>query len=279
MQTIHLSSNRNFAISPFSAGAAFALIQSGCKGRTADEIRTALHLPNNKNAIEAGFKTLLPTLKGNGFYTFHFVTKVYGKKNLPFKKTFKTVAKQVYLATTESIDFSKRAKAAKTINKWVEKNTKNKIKNMVSASSFGSGTGMVVLNAFYLQANWSNPFPPLSARTLFYKNLDNEIFVDTLLQNEAHLYNLYESVELNARFLELPFQGGEVSMVIALPNAKNGLGNLENQIEKVLEPQPFVVENVVVVVPKFKTETRGYLKNILQAVSILGFLPELECDF
>ena len=151
---------------------------------------------------------------------------------------------------------------------------------MVSASSFGSGTGMVVLNAFYLQANWSNPFSTISTRRrLFYKSLDDAIFVDTMSQDEGQLYNLYESVEMNARFLELPFHGGEVSMVIALPNAKDGLGNLENQIEKVLEPQPFVVENVVVVVPKFKTETRGYLKNILQAVSILGFLPELECDF
>ncbi|RZC37809.1 Serpin domain containing protein, partial [Asbolus verrucosus] len=62
----------------------------------------------------------------------------------------------------------------------------------------------------------------------------------------------------------MPFVGGDVSMVFVLPNEKDGLASLENQMEKVFAPQNPRREFLFVALPKFKIETTIQLVNILK---------------
>ncbi|RZC36773.1 Serpin domain containing protein, partial [Asbolus verrucosus] len=65
----------------------------------------------------------------------------------------------------------------------------------------------------------------------FYKTNNDVVKVDTMHHYEEE-FNYCENPNLNARFLEIPFEGGDVSMTIALPNGKEGITALENRIEK-----------------------------------------------
>lgn len=58
-----------------------------------------------------------------------------------------------------------------------------------------------------------------------------------------------------------------VSLVIALPNEIDGLSKLEQNIEQILEPQPFRFERVDLKLPKFRIESEIQFKPILQDVS------------
>ena len=86
--------------------------------------------------------------------------------------------------------------------------------------------------------------------------------------HNTDLYNYYESAELNAKFLELPYQGNDVSMVIVLPNEKEGLSSLENEIEKVFTAPRFTHERVSVSLPKFAVENKVQLKTLLENVIV-----------
>ena len=82
------------------------------------------------------------------------------------------------------------------------------------------------------------------------------------------LYNYLESEELDAKFLELPFDDGSTTFTIVVPNAKDGLIELEQQIDKVLATTDFGQEYVQVSLPKesYKVEHTP-LVTPLQAVS------------
>lgn len=65
------------------------------------------------------------------------------------------------------------------------------------------------------------------------------------------------------------FTGGNISLVIALPNEVDGLSKLEQNIGELLEPQPFTNERVDLKMPKFRIETEVQLKPILQQVGFI----------
>lgn len=254
-------------MSPLSAEIVLSLTQSGCKDATAEEIRRTLHLPNNTRQLQNSFKTLLPTLTRSKLYTLKIANKMYIKNKYRIKSKFKKLAKEIYKAETESIAFSNKRKAAKKINRWVEKRTKNKIRNLISPKSLNKKTRVVLVNALYFKAQWSVQFDHLLAtKNNFYK-IDNErIEVEMMHHNQDHLFNYYESSELSAKFVELPFKGDEASMVIVLPNDTQALARLDDQIDKVLKVDNFTSEPLNVLLPKFRIDARINMKSILKRV-------------
>ena len=261
-------------MSPFSAETILALTLSGSKGETANELRKALHLPENKSRVENDIKTLLPQFKSNNFYTLESANKVYLKKNFHPHNEFKNSGDLIYGAETESIDFfPNTVQAAKSINNWVEKHTSNKIKNLVDANDFDEFTRAVLVNALYFKANWSNPFLlAATSKQKFYKKENQVVEVDTLRHFEQY-FNYYECPHLKARFLELPFKGDEATMVVVLPNAKDGLGALETQLDQVFAPQHQLQREFLDVgLPKFKVESSVDFKEILEGVSLVNLV-------
>ncbi|XP_015838041.2 serine protease inhibitor 42Dd-like [Tribolium castaneum] len=269
-KTIAKTSAKTFLASPLSTEIALALAQTGCKGETGEEIRSSLFLPTSQSDIESGFSTLLTNyLTGNGFYTLHTLNKIYVRRNFQVKENFKRVVKQVFRSESQRIDFTKRAKAAQSMNKWAEKNSRNRIRNIAVPNSLTARTRMVFLNGLYFRANWSKPFQlSLTRKDVFHVNSTTSVPVDMMRQNGAQLYNVFENPALDAQFLELPLRGDEASMVLVLPNSPNGLAILESQIGKVLEPFESNLDYVNLAVPKFRIDTRINLKFVLKNLGV-----------
>ncbi|XP_063911913.1 serine protease inhibitor 3/4-like isoform X2 [Zophobas morio] len=257
----------NFLISPFSIQTVLALTQSGAKDETALEIRNSLHLPNTTKSTEAIYSIILPKFKGNEQYALHTANKIYVKNSYPLKEEFKTIAANVYQAAIESIDFAQKDESANTINSWVEKQTENKIHGLIDPKNLDEETRVILINALYFKGKWTTPFETFAtSKKDFYKTAKEVVQVDTM--HNTDLYNYYESAELNAKFLELPYQGNDVSMVIVLPNEKEGLSSLENEIEKVFTAPRFTHERVSVSLPKFAVENKVQLKTLLENLGI-----------
>ncbi|RZC36281.1 Serpin domain containing protein, partial [Asbolus verrucosus] len=195
----------NFLISPYSAETVLAFAQSGCKDETAQEIRNSLRLPNDNDNVEAGVKESLSVLQGNNLYTLHTANKMYVKEDFPIKQSFKQAATEIYHSDVENIDFTQSQKAAKTMNSWVEKQTNNKIKNLISPNILSKRTKTILINAIYFQGNWSNKFYDVGTqKKSFYKTNKEVLQVDTM-HHYRQWFNYYESADLDAKFLEMPF--------------------------------------------------------------------------
>jgi serpin B len=257
----------NFLVSPFSIETVLALTHSGAKDETAYEIRAGLRLPNSTEKTEAVYATLLPTLKGNDKYALHTANKIYVKDGYPLKEDFKNKASTVFQSGIENIEFTQKVDAANTINSWVGKQTNNKIQNLIDPNILGPDTRIILINALYFKGKWVYPFESDSTiKRDFYKTAKDVVQVDTM--HNTDVYNYYESPELKAKFLEMPYEGDDLSMVIVLPNEKEGLAALESQIEKVFAAPRFTQERVSVSLPKFTVENKIQLKKILQNLGI-----------
>ncbi|RZB39305.1 Serpin domain containing protein, partial [Asbolus verrucosus] len=268
----------NFLLSPLSAEIALAFAQSGCKGETAREIRTALSLPDNSEKVESAVKDVLSNLTANEFYALHTANKMYVKANFAIKDEFKRAAVEVYQADSENIDFTKNVEAAKTMNQWVEKRTDNKIRDLVDSGDLDELTRVVLINALHFKANWSTPFLRQSTRKRkFYKTSKDVVEIDTMNEYGGR-YKYFECPHLNAKLLELPFEGGEASMTIILPNEKEGLAAIENQIEKAFVPHDLTTKLVNVALPKFKIGNRVDFKQILKNLGVHSAFDEKKAD-
>jgi serpin B len=261
-----VDNKENIVVSPFSAETVLALTQSGAKGDTGAEIRTGLHLPDTEEDTEVAIKSVLPTIQSE-YCSLVTANKIYVEKEYAIKEDFKRVATDVYQAQFENIEFAKSVDAATEINKWVEEQTNNKIHELVNADDLDADTKIVLVNALYFQGNWSVPFDPiLTKQVKFYTSSEASVDAPTMYK-ESEQFNYYESEELDAQVLEIPFMGEEATMTFVLPNKKEGIAILEKQIDKVLETPKYTKEWVQVLLPKFKVESTIDFKPLLQKVS------------
>ncbi|XP_044253427.1 antichymotrypsin-2-like [Tribolium madens] len=274
---IKKTSPGNFLVSPFSAESVLALAQSGAKDETALEMRNTLHLPDSPEKIQNAIKSIHPQLKQSDLYTLKTANKIYLKTGFEVRDEFKKVASDVFEAGLENIDFSKKEEAAQTMNQWVEDQTEHKIQNLISPGSLNSRTRAILINALYFKGNWTTPFKKfLTKNEDFYKNGKQVAPVPTMNLQTPNKY--YESEELKAKFLELPFEGGDVSMIFVLPNEKDGLEALENQLEKTVEFPKLTEEFVKISLPKFQIRSQFTLIEMLQELGMKKVFKGDEAD-
>src|SRR5205823_4303729 len=121
----------NLFCSPFSVSAALAMTALGARGKTADQMQRVLHLPTTGDKAHSEFAGLLKQLSGGGDkrgYQLSVANALWGAKNYGFKADYLQSVKSHYSAGLTELDFMGDAEAARqTINRWVEKETRDKI--------------------------------------------------------------------------------------------------------------------------------------------------------
>lgn len=254
-------------VSPLSLEFALAFLQSGAVGPTGEEIRNVLYLPSTEENIEDAVKELIPSMTKSTKYTFSIANKIYVWENFTIKETFQDIAKNVYQAGVESIDFTKQNQAADTINNWVKNKTNNKITNLVSPDDLKNAFSVIV-DTIYMNGNWSIQFSKDQTNNqLFYQSLTTTRKVKMMHQyNKRHKFK--QDLALQAKFLQLDLVDKTASVTFVLPNKKNGLSELETQIDKVLKVDNLSWEYVTIALPSFETYTNLDLGETLQMVSI-----------
>lgn len=244
-----------------------AIATGGARGQTAKELTETLALPNNSEVVNDIFINLAPHLQSNYDYELNSANKVYIKEGFEISDIFKSTTLNVYKTEVDNIDFERNVEAAEEINKWVDDKTLERIRYLIQPDYLDEHTRALLVNAIYFHGNWTHPFDKdVTQKRQFYLN-DND-YVDTYMMEALNDFNYYESSELNARFLELPYAGGDVSMHIVLPKEKHALNVLEIRIEDVLTPPSYSYEKVHVSIPKFKIESLIGFKPILKNVSL-----------
>ncbi|KAJ8936886.1 hypothetical protein NQ318_010913 [Aromia moschata] len=252
----------NVIVSPFSTETILALAYEGAKGQTASELLSGLYLPDAEE-LHAAFKSLTQQFQVSGDdLKLLSANKIYVAQDVEIEENFKDIAVSVYTADVDNVDFSKPGIASE-INGWVEENTNNKIQDLIDPNSIGPNTRMVLINTLYFYGKWESMFEKTgTVARVFYRSKNETVDIDTMTQTGFLKYS--ESADLDAKFLELPYQDGNISMIIALPNNIEGLADLEDRLEEVLEINQFWNEYLEVTMPKFVT------------VSEIDFVPILK---
>jgi serpin B len=177
-------------------------------------------------------------------------------------------------------DFKTGADTAREeINQWVAQRTKDKIRDILPPGSLDKATRLVLANAIYFKGTWAKQFEKAGTSSQPF-HLTTTSQVDVPLMHHLDEVKYLENSDIQA--VELPYSGGELSMVILLPRQIEGCGNLENRLTPVLL-QAFLSQmkkqEVEIFVPKFKLESSFKLDDTLAKMGMAdAFVPQ-TADF
>jgi serpin B len=150
----------------------------------------------------------------------------------------------------------------------VAKATRNKIREMLGAGGLKKETTLVLANAIYFKGNWERRFERSNTRpATFHTGAGGH--ANALLMSQRGQFGYTDSDTFQA--VELPYQDGDLSMVVLLPRRVDGLPTLE----KALTPARLAgwlnglkKREVLVSLPRFKMSTGLHLNEPLSGLGM-----------
>jgi len=291
----------NLFFSPYSISTALAMTYAGAQGETETQMAKVLHLPTLPGVIlenpECGlmepgweqsrfhstFGAIIKDLNargGKGGYELTVANALWGQKGYGFLKGFLELVKTNYGGGLNEVDFVTATESARqTINAWVEKETRNKIKNLIKKGVLNSMPRLVLTNAIYFKGNWASQFKKDKTKEAPFTLLNREK-VDVPMMNQTGQFNYMETEDFQG--LELPYVDNELSMIILLPKEIDGLVSFE----KTLTPENFSdwlaklrKRKVIVSIPKFEMTSQFGLAGVLMSMGMTDAFSLAEADF
>lgn len=273
----------NLFCSPFSMSAALAMTSGGAAGDTLGEMVNVFHFPSDQGELHAGFGSLIRTLNesaSRGGFELRIANALWGQSGFPFLDSFTSMVKLNYGAGFQTVDFKQPEAARQRINRWVEEQTKDKIKDLFQSGTIDPDTRMVLANAIYFKGTWQYKFQPraTSDAEFMLTGADKLHRVPTMHQTERFGYAETDSYQL----LEMRYQKSSLVMNVILPRAIDGLGELEKKFNSDWLTQALGNvrnEKVIVSLPKFKTTISYDLTGTLAAMGMPQAFSRQKANF
>ena len=222
----------NLFFSPYSISTALAMTAAGAKGATAEEMAAVLHLPKD---LPGGWKQFgaldrhIKSTAAKGKAELVLTNSLWSQQGYPYQPGYLALLKQEFGASLTEVDFIRAAEQARgRINDWVEKQTRERIKDLMPQGSLDEMTRLVLVNAIYFKGRWAEPFKKeRTSEAAFHVAPDQSQQVPMMHRRDD--YDYYEDEQIQA--LRLPYEQDQLSMLILLPRQTHGLTQVEESID------------------------------------------------
>ncbi|KAL1253678.1 hypothetical protein QQF64_015907 [Cirrhinus molitorella] len=264
---------KNMFFSPLSISAALSMVYLGARRDTAIEMAKVLSF-SSVSDVHSHFETLTSTINSpSASYILKLANRLYGEKTFSFSPEYLDSTLKLYHADLQAVDFIGASdESRQLINKWVEEQTENKIKDLLQPGVINGLTRLVLVNAIYFKGNWTHKFEARETKEMPFKINKNESRpVEMMYQEETFPFRSIPEYKLQV--LELPYEKDELSMLILLPNesedGSDPLLKLESELtlDKLLDwtrkDKMDTWMDINVHLPKFKLE-RWFTKLLLR---------------
>ena len=273
----------NIFYSPYSIFTALSMAYEGARDNTAVQMKDILNILQNDSVTESSFGRLYNLLNQNKEgYMINTANAFWAHDDYKFLQEYINLLTSYYIAEANELDFSKNVEAAKTINAWIEEQTKDKIKDMIKPDMLSDATKLVLTNAIYFKGLWEKQFDP---NDTYKADFETDAFetVEVDMMNyigENKRFNYTETDDL--KILELDYQGNDVSMIIILPRENNiTFAEKELTAANLAEWKNSLTKTKIdtLKIPKFKLETEYTLNSILSDMGMTDAFNPGIADF
>jgi serpin B len=244
----------NAAFSPASISIAMAMTWLGASGETSAQIKKTMHFDGAGDA-EAWGKFGRAMSTPPRALKLRIANRLFGEQSYKFEQPYLDKTKEIFGAPLETVDFKKAYEPARAkINGWVEDQTEKRIANLLPAGALDELTRLVLVNAIYFLADWANPFEKTATHD---EPFDVSPTVKKNVPTMHEVGHFGYAQEGGAKILELPYKNNEASMLIVLPDAKDGIAAVEKSFDaKKLESvrKALAGSRVAVSLPRFQLE-------------------------
>lgn len=289
--------NDNLFFSPYSVSTALAMTYAGARGDTAEEMARALRFatspevlatlgmpegPMTPEEFAAAFSRIMRDLNERGSedaYELRIANALWAQEDFDFLDAFTKFVESEYEGRVRNMDFvAATEKARRTINAWVEKQTNDKIKDLISQGALDPMTRLVLTNAIYFKGNWASQFEEDRTQDAPFTLLDSGE-VQVPMMNQKAKFGYSETDDL--KVLRLPYVGDELSMVVLLPKAIDGIEAVEQKLTEanlVAWLDSLREQEVIVSIPKFKMTSKFSLESVLGSMGMVQAFTR-DADF
>jgi len=280
----------NIFFSPCSIRTALAMTLSGARKRTASQMEKALCLTGKEEVPHRAIAALasgLDTRAGQYGHELKIANSLWGLKGYRFLPEFLGSLKKIYGAGFNELDFrADPENAYKTINRWVEGKTDSRIRELLKAGDLDPATVLVLINAIWFKAHWACRFDESNTRERPFflpgtgKKNDGPRKISVPFMYQMSDFGCLHDKDMT--ILELPYEGNELTMVIILPREREGLAGLEASLtsEALLKKlQKLEPQEIGVFLPKFKANSRFYMRETLSALGMADAFDSTAADF
>lgn len=278
----------NLFFSPYSISVALAMTYAGARGETASEMRGAVHFTLPQDDLHPAFNALELELaeRGEGAegrhgepFRLHTANALWGQDGYTFLPDFLDRLARNYGAGMRLLDFEAAPETSRAeINDWVAEQTEDKIQDLIPRGVIDPLTRLVLTNAIYFDAAWESKFKERSTRPGPFTTLEgDEVQVD--MMHQSHQFPYTEGDGYQA--IELPYDGGELAMLIVLP-ARDGFDRYQASLDAdALDDiiSGLELTRARLTMPKFRFESAFRLKETLSAMGMPTAFTPGEADF
>ena len=262
----------NALLSPYSIQTALAMTFGGAAGDTRTEMARVLHYVGDDAKLHSSFAALQRSLEELAAHTakraasarergevadpitLTVANRLFGQAGYAFRTPFLNLVKDVYGAPFQPMDFAKdTASATRSINSWVEERTRDRIRDLIPAGALDEETRLVLVNAIYLKAPWARPFSASATEPRPFRVAgDLPQDVPTMVRQDRFGLDHREGFSVIA----IPYLGGELQLLVLLPDEPDGLADLEARLtpELLAGAAKPPVTKVILYMPKLKLQ-------------------------
>lgn len=260
----------NSFISPYSISSALAMTYAGAKGNTEKQMADVLHFELNQMKTHNGFNllnTYFSKYNSDTSTVFSIANAIWKDENWHFKQEYLDLTNKYYQTSIYPL------KGAKEINTWVNKETRNKIPEIVEEGDLANAR-MVLTNAIYFKSNWLYSFKKENTKLSDFNGQQ----VKTMSQKGNFKYFADE----NNQVIELPYQNENISMIVILPSTENNITDLVEELD--YTTCQFYLNSLIKVevnlsLPKFKVETTYDVGSSLKKMGMTDAFDLTRADF
>lgn len=224
-----IKTNENFIFSPASITSAMGMTYAGSKGNTLAEISKVFHFNPSLDEFHKDFRflTQFNTIKTSNL-EFHSANSIWIDKSLRIKDEYMDINKKFYSGSAFLEDFVNKPDIARNhINKWVEKQTNNKITNLLKPSSIASSTRLVLVNAIYFKGPWDKAFNEKNNTKEDFQ-IERRTFEEKTFMNTQ--VNSWYYQDKYAEIIDIPYSDKRYSLMIILPKKYRRMKCVEKKL-------------------------------------------------
>ena len=273
----------NVVVSPASVSTALTMTWGGAKNETAAQMKKVLAFEEEPAVtMETSGKLAASLTSSSRPVVFRIANQLFGEKTYTFDADYLAKTEKSFGAPIERLDFIKESEPARVhINGWVEGKTEKRIKDLIPARAIDGETRLVLVNAIYFLGDWAEPFEKDETRAMPFQTSASKS-VDVPTMNRTDSFKIASKDGVTA--LELPYKGGDMSMMIIVPDAVDGLPAAQKaltadslaSLASAMKP-----ERVWASIPKFEVNPAESvpLKDVLSALGMPIAFDRDKADF
>ncbi|XP_017705755.1 PREDICTED: glia-derived nexin isoform X1 [Rhinopithecus bieti] len=275
----------NIVISPHGIASVLGMLQLGADGRTKKQLAMVMRYSvNGVGKILKKINKAIVSKKNKDIVTV--ANAVFVKNASEIEVPFITRNKDVFQCEVRNVNFEDPASACDSINAWVKNETRDMIDNLLSPDLIdGVLTRLVLVNAVYFKGLWKSRFQPENTKKRTFVAADGKSYqVPMLAQLSVFRCGSTSAPnDLWYNFIELPYHGESISMLIALPTeSSTPLSAIIPHIStKTIDSwmSIMVPKRVQVILPKFTAVAQTDLKEPLKVLGITDMFDSSKANF